>query len=523
MAKLLVIDDDPTVLHLFRRRFEYADFEVETADSAARALAVLATHPIDVVVLDVLLPDMSGLEVFRQVRLRDAKVPVIFITTQTTSETAIQAMQLGAYDYLLKPLDFARIPDILTQAFALRRLMNEPVGLSGSGEQPAGDMLVGRCPSMQEVYKAIGRVASQNVTVLVRGVSGTGKELVARAIYHHSHRAEGPYRVVNCAAIPEPLLESELFGHEKGAFTGADRRRIGRFEQCSGGTLFLDEIGDMTPLLQAKVLRVLQEQRFERVGGDQPIETDARIIAATNRDLENMVAAGTFRADLYYRLDGYTIRLPPLRDRAQDLDMLIQHFLGRLNRELKKDVLGLADDALEWMRGFSWPGNVRELQNVMRRAMLRATGTVITAKELPDYMAPSTRVAGFSSLGADPFPLGQLPSNTIPSANSPSALNTSSTASPAPAHGHRDDHEAHTLDLDHLIQAQLHAGSTQVYDAVMAQVERHLIARVLRFTDGNQNQTAKVLGIARGTLRAKIRVLGISIERRVVADEDDEE
>ena len=240
---------------------------------------------------------------------------------------------------------------------------------------------------MQEVYKAIGRVAPQDVTVLILGESGTGKELVARAIYHYSKRAPGPFLAINCAAIPENLLESELFGHEKGAFTGADRKRIGKFEQASGGTLFLDEIGDMTPLTQTKILRVLQGQEFERVGGNEPIRADVRVVAATNRDLEKMVAEGTFRGDLYYRLNVYTIRLPPLRERGDDLPLLAEHFVRRFGRELGKDVRGVSPEAMELLRRYPWPGNVRELQSVVKQALLGTTGPVV----LPEFLPAAVR------------------------------------------------------------------------------------------------------------------------------------
>ncbi len=268
----------------------------------------------DAALLDILLPKTSGLELFEELRAADAKLPIVFITSLASSETAIKAMTLGAFDYLLKPLDVARIRDLVGQALEIRRLMSIPVELPGTDSQAddatspvRGDTLVGSSPQMQEVYKAIGRVAPQDVTVLIRGESGTGKELVARAVYQHSPRHKSQFLAVNCAAIPDALLESELFGHEKGAFTGADQRRIGKFEQCSGGTLFLDEIGDMSPLVQSKVLRVLQSQQFERVGGNQTITTDVRVIAATNRLLEKMVEEGEFRSDLYYRLSGFTI------------------------------------------------------------------------------------------------------------------------------------------------------------------------------------------------------------------------
>ena len=341
MPTILVVDDETSILHAFRRAFADPEVTLQTASDGPRGWSSSPGRRPDVVVLDMNLPDVSGLDVFRRIRAIDARIPVIFITGHGTTETAIEAMKQGAFDYLLKPLDLARVRELVERAAEISRLMRVPAMVADEAQaRGPDDVLVGRSPAMQEVYKAIGRVAPQDVTVLILGESGTGKELVARAIYQHSRRAAGPFLAINCAAIPENLLESELFGHEKGAFTGADRQRIGKFEQCTGGTLFLDEIGDMTPLTQAKVLRVLQDRRFERVGGNETIRTDVRVIAATNRDLEQMVAAGEFRGDLYYRLGIVTITLPPLRERGEDLPLLVDHFLRRFGRELGKEVGG---------------------------------------------------------------------------------------------------------------------------------------------------------------------------------------
>src|SRR5579884_776570 len=347
MPTLLVVDDEPSILHFFRRAFPEPDVTLRTATSASEGLEAVRGDRPDVVILDINLPDASGLETFRRIHEINPKIPVIFITGHGTTATAIEAMRLGAYEYLLKPLELDQLSDLVERAFAISRLMRVPAVIPAGGEaREDTDALLGRCPAMQEVYKAVGRVAPQDVTVLILGESGTGKELVARALYHYSHRAQGPFLAINCAAIPETLLESELFGHEKGAFTGADRKRIGKFEQANGGTLFLDEIGDMTPLTQTKILRVLQGQEFERVGGNEPIKADVRVLAATNRDLEKMVAEGTFRGDLYYRLNVYSIQLPPLRERGEDLPLLAEHFVRRFSRELKKDVRGIAPEAL---------------------------------------------------------------------------------------------------------------------------------------------------------------------------------
>src|SRR5262249_8595101 len=297
MPTLLVIDDEQSVRYSLRRVLEGGDVRVLTAATGAEGLQQVRDANPDVVVLDLQLPDRSGLEVFQELQAQDTKRPFIFITAHGTTETAIEAMKHGAFDYLVKPVDLERLCQLLERAYEAARLMRVPAVLPLEDDS---DRIIGRSPAMQEMSKTIGRVAPQEVNVLITGESGTRKELVARALSQHSRRSGRPFLAINCAAIPEGLLESELFGHEQGAFTGATRRRIGKFEQCSGGTLFLDEIGDMPPLLQAKMLRVLQEQRFERVGGNETVQTHVRVLAATNQDLEKLVKEGRFRADLYY-------------------------------------------------------------------------------------------------------------------------------------------------------------------------------------------------------------------------------
>jgi two-component system nitrogen regulation response regulator GlnG len=482
MSRILVIDDDRSVRHLIAKAFDDTDVEVMPAASADEGLRLLSGSKPDAVLLDILLPEISGLDVFDRIRSVDTKLPVIFITSLSSSETAIKAMTLGAFDYLLKPLDLARIRDLVRQALEIRRLMSIPVELpgarikTGNGEMPPrrSDTLVGNSPQMQEVYKAIGRVAPQDVTVLIRGESGTGKELVARALYQHSPRVKGQFLAVNCAAIPDALLESELFGHEKGSFTGADQRRIGKFEQCSGGTLFLDEIGDMSSLVQSKVLRVLQSQQFERVGGNQTITTDVRVIAATNRDLEKMVEEGTFRSDLYYRLSGFTIQLAPLRERPEDLVPLLENYLTVFSRELSKDVHGISPEAMDVLLNYSWPGNVRELQNVLKQTLLRSAGHVIIPEFIPERI--------------------RIPEEEI--ADSP-VSETSGT------------------DLRQFVDERLAAGSKDLYAEALEFMERYVVTRVLRVCEGNQSKAARMLGITRGCLRSKVRALKVSIDTLV--------
>jgi DNA-binding NtrC family response regulator len=480
MQSLLVIDDETSILHAFQRAFRgEPGLQVLSASSASEGLDLFKLHRPHVVVLDIYLPDRPGMEIYQQIRACDARTPVIFITGHGTTDTAIEAMKRGAFDYLLKPLELEALRDVVQRALQISKLSRTPAVLPEIEDVPdQADVLVGRCPAMQEVYKAIGRVASQDVTVLLLGESGTGKELVARAIYQHSRRSEGPFLAINCAAIPDNLLESELFGHEKGAFTGADRKRIGKFEQCSGGTLFLDEIGDMAPLTQTKLLRLLQEQRFERVGGNETVQTDVRLIAATNRDLEQFVAINRFRKDLFYRLNVFTISLPALRDRPGDLPLLIEHMVKRFRRELNKDVQSVSPEAMELLERYSWPGNVRELQSVVKQALLHATGPVI----VPDFLSASLKSDGRPDEGAES-----------------------------------------ALDWDRLVRDRLASGSEDLYAEALASMERHVLTIVLRHTEGNQVQAARILGITRGSLRNKIRSLGITIGKSVWSDENQSE
>ncbi|MGZ3387187.1 MAG: sigma-54-dependent transcriptional regulator, partial [Isosphaeraceae bacterium] len=330
----------------------------------------------------------------------DGRIPVIFITLAKTADTAIEAMRQGAFDYLFKPLDLQELRRVVNEALEVGRRMRRPAAVAETPPDPDfPGAIVGTCPAMREVYKSIGRVAAQNLPVLITGESGTGKELVARAIYQHGPRARAPYRTLNCAAIPESLLESELFGHERGAFTGADRKRIGKFEQCNGGTLFLDEVGDMAESVQAKMLRLLQEQEFERVGGNELVRTDVRLIGATHRDLKAWSAEGKFRPDLYYRLSVVTIHLPPLRDRGDDLSLLVQLFLRRYNMELGREVREVAPEVMNRFRSYPWPGNVRELQSVLQQALLRASGTVLISEFLPNDLLPETQTSAASDTG----------------------------------------------------------------------------------------------------------------------------
>jgi two-component system nitrogen regulation response regulator GlnG len=471
MPKLLVVDDEPVICQSFEWVFGPAGVDVVTAGTVADGWRRVQDDRPDVIVLDLQLPDGSGMDLFERVRAADPKRPVVFITAHGTTDAAIRAMKGGAFDYLTKPLDLDHVTALLGRAFEAARLMREPATLPGD---PAADGIVGRSRVVQEMCKQVGRVAPQDVNVLITGESGTGKELVARAVYQHSRRADHPFLAINCAAIPETLVESELFGHEKGAFTGADRQRVGKFEQADGGTILLDEIGDMPPAVQAKMLRLLQDQQFERVGGREAITTRVRVLAATNQDLEGLIAAGRFRGDLYYRLKEVAIRVPPLRDRREDIPELAHLFLFRFAREADRDVRGFAPNVLDLFRAYPWPGNVRELRGVVKEAALRATGPVI----LPDFLPPELAVA---------------------------------PVAPPPAF----DPARPALGLDAVVEALMQGGEKGVYGRVMGAVERELIVRAVRQTRGHQGQACELLGIDRKTLRAKLRDLGIVVDRVV--------
>jgi two-component system nitrogen regulation response regulator GlnG len=479
-GRVLLVDDDPVmILEQVTHALGPQGMRIDVARTAEEGLRQIAAQVPDVILLDVHLPDLSGLQAYQRIRQLDGRIPVIFITWAANADTAIEAMKEGAYDYLFKPLDLALLSKVVAQAVDLGRLMREPAVVA---EMPPmedhGDAIIGRCPAMGEVYKAIGRVAAQNVIVLITGESGTGKELIARALYQHSTRPLAPFLVINCAAIPENLLESELFGHEKGAFTSADRKRIGKFEQCNGGTIFLDEIGDMPLATQAKILRLLQDQSFERLGGNETVRTDVRLIAATNRDLKAWSAEGRFRQDLYYRLSVFTIPLPALRERGDDLPMLIQHYLRRFSRDLGREVREIAPEALERLQRYPWPGNVRELQGVLKKALLQATGTVLVPAFLPESLSlPQDQAAGTDA----------------------------------------------GFSFEAFILRRLEEGSTTLSAEAHQHLDRLLLRLALRHTRGNQVQAARLLGISRQTLRAKTRELGLSVTGSAEDEEGENE
>jgi len=485
MEKLLLIDDEADVRYSFQRIFESPDIELLTAASGEEGLKLIPKIQPDLVIMDVRMGGLNGLETLRRLRQSNAKLPVIMMTAYGTTQTAIEAMKLGAYDYLLKPFDVPKLQQIVFAALKAARDMKQVVSYQPLLESEDYELgIVGRSEAMQNVFKLIGQLAASDATALITGESGTGKELVARAIYHHSRRAEKPFLAINCAAIPENLLESELFGHERGAFTGATMQRIGKFEQCNGGTIFLDEIGDMTPATQTKILRVLQSGTFERVGGNQPIQVDVRVIAATNKPPEQAVAAKAFREDLFYRLNVVRLHLPPLRERREDIPLLINYFLKKFARGQSQPPKSIARAAIKTLEQHHWPGNVRELENVIQRALVIAKGGAILPADLPGEI------------------IGGKPAGAVEAPSKVSVV----TASPA---------EAHTptaTDVASLARTLFQWARTDSKLKIIPAVERELVIQALRETKGNQVQAAKLLGMTRATLRKRIDQFNIQQE-----------
>jgi two-component system nitrogen regulation response regulator GlnG len=470
MSTLLVIDDEAGIRFTIHEVLHSPVLRVLTADSAEQGLRLAQEESPDVVLLDIRLGHASGLDLFHQLRQIDPKLLVVFITGFGTAETAIEAMKLGAFDYLVKPLDLTELKHIVEQALKISHLMRVPAALDGGSDSfDVADRLIGSSPAMQSLFKQIGRVAPLDVNVLLLGESGTGKELVARALYHHSRRSQGPFLAINCAAIPETLLESELFGHEKGAFTGADRQRIGKFEQCHRGTIFLDEIGDMPLATQAKMLRLLQDGQFQRVGGNETLRADVRILAATNQNLEQMIAQNRFRRDLYYRIRGVTLHLPPLRERVEDIAELAHYFLFRLNRQLGTAVQSISAEALDMLQRHTWPGNVRELQSVLREALIVATGPTL----LPEFLPLGLAATSDSDLSDAPLP-AQAPE---------------------------------WQSLPQLLEEGLRTRRPDLYRQLVQQLDCLVLTHTMKAAGGLQSRAAELLGLSRPTLRAKLRAI----------------
>ena len=506
MQRLLLIDDEADVQYSFGRIFSSPEIELVTASSGEEGLKLAPKLKPDLIIMDIRMGGMNGLETLRRLRQFDAKVPVIMMTAYGTTQTAIEAMKLGAYDYLLKPFDIPKLKQLVGEALKASQAMKQAVSFQSSPEAEDDAVgIVGRSEGMQQVFKLIGQLAVSDATVLVTGESGTGKELVARAIYSHSRRNEKPFLAINCAAIPENLLESELFGHERGAFTGASHQRIGKFEQCNGGTIFLDEIGDMSLPTQTKILRVLQSGLFERVGGNQPVQADVRIIAATNKPLEQAVASRQFREDLFYRLNVVRIQLPPLRDRREDIRLLVNYFLKKLVRPQRTALKAISSDALVALEVYHWPGNVRELENVIQRALVMAKSDTILPGDLPPEVLAG-RTAG---------PAGTPPGPTAlaPVAPSPIAAAVPTLAAPAPA----EPPGGSPRDVSSAVAQLFRWAREDTKLKVLPAVERELVIQALRETHGNQLQAARLLGISRATLRKRMERYGVRKELEITA------
>jgi len=468
---IVIIDDDDHLRKSFERLLTEEGYSAKTASSGEAGLKMIQAKVPDLVILDVRLPGMNGLQTFKAIHEIEPKLPVIIMTAYGTTETAIEATKMGAFDYILKPFD---IPDMLSQikqALEAGRFMRSPVGMNTDPELSSKEALIGRSKPMQEVYKAIGRVSSTDATILIRGESGTGKELVARAIYHHSLRAGRPFLVINCVAIPETLLESELFGYEKGAFTGASFRRVGKIEQANQGTVFLDEIGDMPFSIQSKILRLLQERSIERLGGRDTIDVDVRILAATNRDLEKALSEGRFREDLYYRLKVVTIWLPPLRERGEDISLLADYFLSRYAAEMGMPNPGVTKEALSILSHYPWPGNVRELANTIQKALI------------------------FNRMPISP----EIVSQAI------------SGHAPGPGTGG----EAEDSIRKWVREKILSGPEEDLFEKCIDRLARILVSEALTITGGNRSQSAKLLGLSRPTLHSKIEKYGLKFETSV--------
>jgi nitrogen regulation protein NR(I) len=466
-AKILLIEDDLSAADALDRVLRDEDYSVTAMARGDTGLAEARDKNFDLVITDFKLPGLNGLEVVRQIHAIKPRLPIILMTAHGTTELAIEATKLGAYDYLLKPFEMEELLDLVAKAVASSRLMSEPVEL-GSGET-LRDAIIGNSRSMQEIYKEIGRVAAKPLTVLIRGETGTGKELIARAIYQHSERVGEAFVAVNCAAIPETLLESELFGHERGAFTGAEVRRIGRFEQANHGTIFLDEIGDMSLNTQTKFLRVLQEKCIERLGGKETIPIDVRVIAATHCDLETAMRDKQFREDLFYRLNVVQVFLPPLRQRAEDIPSLVKYFLQKYGAELGVDSPAIQPEAIDFLCVQPWPGNIRQLENVVRQSLLLARKYTITLDHVRQVAAKTGR-----------------------SAESPDASMAAWIS-------------------DFLMKAR--AGELErVHARVTEAIERELFAQAIHLAHGNQAKAARWLGISRLTMREKLTTFGLRNE-----------
>ena len=483
MAKILIVDDDKNMLGMLERTISQKNesLEILKASDGKEAIKQVKKEQPQVVLMDIQMPDMDGLAAFAEIKKIVPKQLVIIMTGHGTTDTAIEAMKSGAYDYITKPFDSRTLLELLEAALHASEMMNEVVVIEDAVNIKDINLnvrsIIGLSPKMQEVYKKIGQIAGTSVPVLLIGDSGTGKELVARAIYHNSNRNNKPFLAINCAAIPETLLEAELFGYEKGSFTGANERKIGKFELCNGGTIFLDEIGDMPTSIQAKILRVLQEGELERVGGTETLKVDVRIISATNKDLKKLIEENKFREDLYYRLNVIQINLPSLCERKEDIADIVSYFLKRFNYEFGKNISEIPKKSMEALLEYDWPGNVRELENIIKRAVVTTTGKILQLD-----MSHTTHTD----------------TQTAPEALEDKLF----TQVTDPNHSFADllDSVAESLLEKMLLLPDADPDRIDLF----GKLEKLLILKALKKLNDNQVQTAKLLGITRNTLRSRI-------------------
>ncbi len=477
-SKVLILDDDTMTLDMLENALSASNLDLFLENDADKALSCIKREQPNVAILDMRVPGKSGLEVLKDAKKIDPGLSVIIMTGYSPTQTAIEAMKSGAYDIITKPFDLHNLKRLVQKALE-SNLLSRKVRFTGnliqvSDAEHNEDLMIGSSPEMMEIWKMVGRVADSEATVLVTGETGTGKELLARAIYSNSKRRNRPFLAVNCAAIPENLLESELFGHEKGAFTDAHSRRIGKFEQCNGGTIFLDEIGEMSLANQGKLLRVLETQEFERVGGNETIKVDVRIVAATNRSLLSMVKDKAFRLDLFYRLRVITFYLPPLRDRQEDVPLLIDFFLRMYSRKHGKQIKEICAGALEMLKGYYWEGNIRELQNAINSAVVLANGNVLTEDDFP------------------------VINNSVQGAKIVEQLSDG-----------KSYEEIFRNVLRPMIDGICRKHNGNVYETVASGLEKALIDLALECSGRNQVSAAKLLGISRNKLRDRIERFGL--------------
>ncbi len=491
---ILIVDDDDEIRYSLGRVLGSQGYRIDTASSGEEGIEkVKAGSAPDLIFMDIRMGGINGLETLQHMRSIDSNLQIILMTAFGTAQTAIEAMKYGAYDYAMKPFDPERVLALASSAInAALDLRAAPKKEKKVNSEDYKEGIVGSSPAMQEVFKVIGQVAASDATVLVTGESGTGKELIANCIYQHSLRSDGPFTAVNCAAIPENLIESELFGHEKGSFTGATSQRIGKFEQCDRGTIFLDEIGDMALATQTKILRVLQDGEIQRVGGSETIRVDVRVLAATNKDLESMVRSKEFREDLYYRLNVFRIRVPSLSQRKDDIPDIVDFMLQKLAREGKAKATRLSDDAMAILIRYPWPGNVRELGNFVYHSAVVAQGEIILAKDLPDTVLEKN-LTGLASTDPAKEPSGEelFQVAESPGLNFASESSIATDAEPAEA-------------MDRLFDLLYKEVKERQGERILSYIEKNMIKRAISDTGGNQAKAAEILGITRNTLKKRL-------------------